>query len=321
MSTEIVSTIKNSLPINESIGSFLMDLFCWSKESMYRRLRGEIPFTYEEIVVIALKLDFSIDSLIGMRDSERALFDLILHKSTEPEDIYYEKIQMLTQFLEEVRESDSQNALLALNYIPYFFSMYLEFFPRFIYYKWLHQAEYIAPDCKMEEVSLPEKIINLRNYWDEKKTENSRGILILDRDIFVSALRDIDYFYRRNLINTEELQQLKADLLSLIDYLDYFTREEELRVGAKIEIYLSSINIPTSYSCFEYGGNTCCHIQIYGMDILMSHYPEAYLIQKQWIEQLKRYSTLITKSNEIERFEYFKQQRAYIQLLGEESYS
>ena len=53
------------------------------KEAVYRRLRGEVSFTREEVALISRRLGISIDQIIGNHLSDRVTFDLNLFKSSD----------------------------------------------------------------------------------------------------------------------------------------------------------------------------------------------------------------------------------------------
>lgn len=317
LNEEIVATIRNSLPANETIVSFLSDLFFWNKEAIYRRLRCEIAFSYEDLVLIAEKLNFSIDNIIRLNRSEQVLYDLSLQKATTPLDLYCEKREHLNLLSEKVCEFEGSNSLLAVNYIPFSFLIHYPMLTKFDYYKWMHQTYKITPDVSLSQIELPQQIIDIRKRWMEQDRSKSAITYIMDRNMFSSFIRDVEYFYQRNLISTQELEEFRADLISMVDNLLLYCNEGVSDTSAKMKVYISPIDITTNHTYLEYADTRCCYIMTYGIDILLSYYPEACETHKSWIERHRRHSTLITQCNEMERFEYFKTQRKLIMALGE----
>lgn len=313
---EIVATIRNSLPANEKIASFLSDLFFWSKEAIYRRLRGEIAFTCEEIIIMAAKLDFSIDNIVRFSQSERVIFDLSFQQSDNATDLYCEKRGQLIAISQEIYKSAGSESLFAINYIPFSFSMYFEMLSKFDYYKWKHQINSFKPDTKMCDIIVPQKIREMRDVWIKQERSNSTVSYILDNNVFLSLIRDVDYFYKRKLINEDELEAIKQDLLYLVDILIDLAQTGTAVTGAKVLLYLSPIDIISNHFYIEYDDSVCCYVQIYGIDVLTSYYPDAFQAQKEWIENYKKYSILITQSAEMERFCYFEKQREHILNMG-----
>ncbi|PXV65005.1 hypothetical protein CLV62_1083 [Dysgonomonas alginatilytica] len=62
------------MPDGEQIAPFLGNLLFLGKEAIYRRLRGDVVFTFEEFAVISTRLGFSVDSIAGLKQSDRMFF-------------------------------------------------------------------------------------------------------------------------------------------------------------------------------------------------------------------------------------------------------
>lgn len=61
LNTGLVNAVKEKLPSKENLANTLMDILYIGKEAIYRRLRGEVPFTLAEAAVISRKLGISLD--------------------------------------------------------------------------------------------------------------------------------------------------------------------------------------------------------------------------------------------------------------------
>ena len=49
LNDELVSAIRNSVSDDMNIANLLMDILSIGKEAVYRRLRGDVPFTFDEV--------------------------------------------------------------------------------------------------------------------------------------------------------------------------------------------------------------------------------------------------------------------------------
>jgi hypothetical protein len=88
------------------------------------------------------------------------------------------------------------------------------------------------------------------------------------------------------------------------------------RRGTEVEnevlIYISNINFEACYSHFKSKELEFSQISLYSIDTLTSYDLLICKTHKEWIDSLKRYSTLITRSGEIERIEFFNKQKELI---------
>ena len=87
---EFISTMREVTPKGGNLANILMDILCMSKEAIYRRLRGEVAFTFSEVAIIANQLGISLDKIIGNSMSGGAMFDLNVLDLADPMDTYYE---------------------------------------------------------------------------------------------------------------------------------------------------------------------------------------------------------------------------------------
>ena len=66
LNTGLISAMKEKLPQGTNLANLLMDILYIGKEAVYRRLRGEVPFTLAEAAVISQKIGISLDRITGM---------------------------------------------------------------------------------------------------------------------------------------------------------------------------------------------------------------------------------------------------------------
>ena len=81
---ELISTMREVTPKEGNLANILMDILCMSKEAIYRRLRGEVAFTFSEVAIIAGQLGISLDKIIGNSMSSGAMFDLNVLNLSDP---------------------------------------------------------------------------------------------------------------------------------------------------------------------------------------------------------------------------------------------
>ena len=73
----LIEAMKEKLPLKGQLADMLMDTLYIGKEAVYRRLRGEVPFTLQESALISRKLGISLDKIIGLSFKSNAMFNII----------------------------------------------------------------------------------------------------------------------------------------------------------------------------------------------------------------------------------------------------
>ena len=56
MVNELIGVMRERIPKGSNLANSLMEILCMGKEAIYRRLRGEVAFTFEEVSLISTKL-------------------------------------------------------------------------------------------------------------------------------------------------------------------------------------------------------------------------------------------------------------------------
>lgn len=314
----VIATIKRCLPDDEQLAPFLGDLLFLGKEAIYRRIRGDVVFTFDELATISLRLGFSIDSLAGIEQSERRNFDANLHLNHTPEDAYYHKLLETIEFFMDLNRATIVKGEFVSNHIPYVFCVFMNTMTKFRYYKWMHHSNAISVDCPMSELIVPAKILEAEKEWRDKTNQHAiHSTYMFDSNLFITTCRDIDYFYRSNLLNEQEVQCMQGELLALVDYFEEVSRTGVSVTGLPLNFYLIPFDLGANYMYFEYDNNKSCLIHIHTIEHLRSLDPHVCELQKNWIDVLKRYSIYITQSGEMQRLAYFKKQREHISMIGQ----
>lgn len=313
----IISTIKTRLPDGEQVAPFLMDLLFLGKEAIYRRLRGDVVFTFDEIAAISSKLGFSIDRIAGLKQSGRVFFDGNQHLSESLADTYCNILSDHAFFFEEMCKSKEVVGHFVHNRLPFAFSIYLENLSKFRYYKWMHLSNGFDAVPLMSEITVPANILALQKKWSEQiSTQKVHSTYIFDNNIFATLCRDINYFHKSNLVSAEEVVFIQGELLFLMDFFEESSRTGTAPSGADFLLYITPFDLSANYLSLEFDNNVACYIQIYHITHLRSFDLQICKSQKQWIDQLKRYSVFITQSGEMLRSAYFKKQREHILQIG-----
>ena len=93
--------ISKVLHPDQKVPVFLSELLNIGKEATYRRLRGEVPFSLYEAIIISKRLGISLDSLAGSVYNRNLAFELKAHSYYELDK---EDYRMFGEFLNNLKE-------------------------------------------------------------------------------------------------------------------------------------------------------------------------------------------------------------------------
>jgi len=307
----LIEEIRKNIPSGVNITNYLSDTLNIGRESAYRRIRGEINFTFEEVATLSQDLGFSIDNIVGMKQKQKALFNIHMLQEENYFEIYVNKMQEYGRLFREMSEKYETKARISINTLPYFFHVNYDLLSKFRIYKWLYQNKKVKSGCKFADFVMPSKIVDAHRgfYKDIQKVQNIT--VIMDDDVFWSVAKDIEYFYRRRLLSDDDLLAIKTEFNDLLNSIEQMVTDGFTRNGAKVEVYVSSVTLEASYLHFEYGDGQFSQVRIFSISAIDSFDKNLCNIQKEWIDSLKRFSVLVSGSGEIQRFEYMNKQREY----------
>ncbi|MDR3338809.1 MAG: hypothetical protein LBT25_01725 [Candidatus Symbiothrix sp.] len=316
----IMANISEKISDNIKPVEYLMTVLNIGKESAYRRMRGEIPFTFDEISELSLKLGFSVDEIIGKNMEERVFFDLQVNSSSRADESFLSMLEEYYKYMEIITSSPNVEVMASLNRIS--LVMFIEFDSLFklYYYNWIHQTSNVSLNHLFSDTVVPYNIMELRKKFIVQKKNLNNLNLIIDREIFLTTVREIQYYYNRKLITEEDVLVLKEELISLLKKIEIMMQRGTNDYGSTCNYYLSLLDVETNTNCSTSDNNIASLYWLYPVNVIAIYNQEICYMQKKWTESLKKFSVLITLSNEILQAEFIAKQKEFIEDITNELY-
>jgi hypothetical protein len=283
-----------------------------SRESVYRRIRGDISFTLEEIAKLSVDLGFSIDELIVEDMRSRVFFDLNINPSQNPAETFEVAFRQYFDPIFETPHVKNIESVMILNHVPLGFIIFFEHLFKFTYYRWMHQNQESSLKYFYSDVVLPDSLILLKQRAMENLKKIRSSTLILDSNVFLYLCREVQYFYKRRLLNEDEFFLLRDELLKLVDTVENMAQSGCLSTDTKYSIYLSALHIESSSRYIKLDDQT--KSQFFANSLIPMTVTNSNLcaVHKKWLDSMLKYATLITQSNEILQVKHFNKQRSYV---------
>jgi len=309
----LTKRILESIPDKKKQIKYLMDSLNISRESVYRRIRGCIPFTSDEVFKLARKLNFSVDEIIET-DISGGDYRSALQQKDMPfsQEHYFSNLLEHYRILELLEKAEKVDMMVSVNrLVPSFFTGFDKLF-RFNYYTWMHQCGGLPPNYAFSKVELPSSIISIQ-YKIKSKISSVKGItFIFDRYVIMRLIRDIQCYNNRKLISEAELSELRSEIALLIEQFEKYLQTGLDGSSSACLFYLSLLDVNMNSIYGSYDGNIIS-LQMPHIDIPAKiNKAEITEIHRNWIHSLKRNSILISQSNEIVQASFLNQQRENI---------
>lgn len=306
-----VRKILEAIPPEAKPVDYLMDILHLSRVSVYRRINCEVPFTYDEMFILIPALNLSLEEFFGKNKNNKTMF---FNGGSESDvcDFFYDILNASYDNFTRISLHSNNEIIISLNHLWLLFTFLHKNLFRFYYYKWIHTCS-VSFDTPFYEIEIPDKLLGMIYKIKNLKPTYKNISFILDRNVFLNAMIEIQYYYRRKLITTDDLRLITDDLRDIINVTYKRFREENM-----ISYYLSFLPL---YSNNLYISNDSGLRSVFGEHYIKPQETTDINIcvpHKKWLEYMKNYSIMISGSNEALQMDFIRRQREYLDFLIED---
>ncbi|MDR2408392.1 MAG: hypothetical protein LBE13_09830 [Bacteroidales bacterium] len=314
----LITKVRESIPKNIKTVEYLIGKLNISKESAYRRMRGDIPFSFDEVTVLALDLNLSVDEIVGNDIENRVFFDLQVNDLVNSEESFLAMFKEYCKCIEKISKSKEKEMLISINRLCLFLLIKYDSLFKLFYYKWIHQTNNISVNPLFSKVIIPDEILAIKNKCKIVMQKLNNITFIVDRNMFLSIVREIQYYYSRKLISDKDMALLKQELINLINDMEDLMQKGCTESGSTYNFYLSMLDIETNTAWANGDDTNGSLFWIYSVNSVTVYNEKINYMHKKWIETLKKYSVLITQSNEILQVKFIDKQREHIENIAQD---
>lgn len=218
--------IKGKSKTNSSFVDDLADLLAVSKDSAYRRIRGETPLQFDEIRKLSIEYNVSVDEFFGIDSSHVTFQNSIIENSG------FKLINFLKTILEDLKglqAYDKKTVIFAAKDIPPFHFFQFPELTKFKLYFWLQNVENSVAlnGKKYNEFTNVHDYLGLTySLWESYVRMPSTEIWS-DETVNI-VLRHIFYFYDSEMLGKSEAFKILEELDILLEHI-----KKEAELGSK----------------------------------------------------------------------------------------
>jgi len=310
-----IAEIKKLFSKNSVMVDTLADILRIERGAVYRRLRQDVPFTFNEIAVIARHLNISIDSMIGLENNKNVLFQLQFMDFKSPQETDYHLFNIYIKFLQTLNKEDNSERVSIFNVLPHDLFYGFDYLLRFYLFVWNYHS-LKDKSINFHHALIPPEMSRLFNEYMMEMKNFNKTYFVFDNGLFRFFVDRVHYFNSIRMVEKEDVSKIKEDLLSLLDYMEKMAITGQFKeTGNAVNIYISDIDITTGYTYFEAPTVHISMIKVFIMSYITSYDRNTFEKTKSWINALIKISTLITLTNEKQRVLFFENQRKIINEL------
>lgn len=311
---EFVRELQQKIPQRSELINVISDILHLEKEPVSRRLSQRVNFTVSEMGILARELNISLDALL-YRESQIQWVPLILESphSVKSIDELCDIIDSNCEEMNEISEDPCEFGTVFNSY-PIEYYMHHPSLMKFMFFKWGHYFVGTEEFDDFAKWKLPNRLENLKDRLDNIFDRLDKVLYIWDETLIWTLVNEIDFFYRMEILNSEDLLQIKKDLkeslVNLEKYISGLFNPE--KASRNVSFYVSNMNLGVT-GTYMFSEKNHLYSFKTNFTFLSSdrNYNNFYEIRK-WINSFKNISVLISDSGPLERKSFFVKQHKII---------
>ena len=309
---EFMSVIREKVPHKATLANAITDLLDIDKDAVYRRLRGDVYFSFTEMALIARSLGVSLDKIAGIENVQSRPAQMNLSNQVSPTSIDYEMFNGHVDLLKAIKDEPDTQIMEASNIIPHYLYQDYEHLTRYHIFRWNH-AGFHGDVLTFDEIKIPEKLRILQKQTCQYARHISSTTYVWDNMLFQRLAANVNYFAKVRLIKEDDVALIKKDLTMFLENLKNIANKgKHDETGKQISIFISDVASDSNYSCLKTRNINLTLLRAFVLNATVTFDTEVFNMAMAWINSMQRKSTLISVSGEIMRAMYFDKQQEIV---------
>ena len=312
---EFVSVIQKRISRKSTLVNTIAELLEVDKAAVYRRLRGNVGFSFNEMVVIARNFGISLDEIAGIDTEQCRSIKLSLTKHVDPSEVDYAIFNDYIYTLKSIKDEPDTKIMEGGNIFPNYLFFDYEYITRVIMFRW-SQSSHFGKRLPFHEITIPERMRDLQLQASFYARHIKSTTYVWDNRIFDLFVSSVKFFAQVRLIKEEDLALIKNDLIAFLNDLEQLAITGKHRdTGNDVFLYIGDLNADSNFGFIEAKDLKISLFRAFLLNSFSSMESLLFDEISSWLHSALRLTTLISVSGESIRTAFFNTQREIINTL------
>jgi hypothetical protein len=310
--TTFLNQVKLNLSPSLSFVDDLAELLNISRDSAYRRIRGETVLSLDEVKKICSHYKVSLDTLLSP-NSEMVTFN---NRKIDQHHFTFDMwLKSVLSNLEMICSFPEKELIYAAKDIP-FFHYYsfpkLAAFKMFFWMKTYHSYPQFA-DVKYNPDAISKDLLQVGKKLRDRYAEIP-SIEIWSDETAVVTRRQIEYYHEIGVITTDQAHELCDEYSHMLDTIQHYARHgKKENNSASFSMYKNDILIAETTIFFKMGDKRVTFLTYNTMNVLTTSNERFCKNMEEYLTNVINKSIQISTSGEKERAKFFNRMQDSIQ--------
>lgn len=300
----LFEAVKARLAPDVSPVWFIMDVLSVGKEAAYRRLRGEVPLSLRESVLLANELGISLNEVANCGPGRIHNYQIYHMDFETPDEADYGVLQAYLDNLRRGSSDPFSQLAVTTNVFPQQLYLHYPAIARFSVFKWIHQSGK-SPLKAYHEVRVADRLQQVLRDFRQAYLSQKTTFFLFDHQLCHSLVHGLKYFSSVGLLREEDRESIRSEACNLLDYMERIATGGQYENGNPVYMYVSDLHFNKSFYNIRAGEYRLSMIKACVLNYLYSTDRNCYDKMDGWLHSRRRLSTLISRSAEPRRIAFF----------------
>jgi len=297
--------IKNRLPASVSFSDELAELLSISRDSAYRRIRGETVLSLDEVKKLYDRFGVSIDSILSGSSRMVTFHRRVVSHADYPVEQWLSSLLKNLTYLGSFKNHELIFSAKDVPVFHYFRLRHLSSFKLFFWMKTLLGDPKFASK-KFGPSAVPNEMTGLAERVGLKYS-SLNSVEIWNEDVFYDTLKQIEFYHECGFFeNADDPKILCDELDELLNHIKAEAVLGEKEEGGKFTMFDNEILIADNTVFARMGDKRSVYVNQNALNLLLT-FQEPFCQQtEEYLRNLMKQSTQISITGERERNRFFK---------------
>jgi len=313
---EFISAMLEVVPQRATLTRTITDILGIDKDAVYRRMRGEVDFSFVEMAVLARKMGISLDTLAGI-DTERCkTIRISLPIHVDPTEVDYSMFSDYISALKFIKDEPDTKIMEGGNLLPHYIYYDYDYITRVFLFRWSQSSKF-GKSLPFHEIIIPERLRDMQKQASYYSRHIKSTIYVWDNRIFEQFLSLVKFYAHVRLIREEDVFMIKQDMLTLLDDIEKMAVTGKHKdTGNDVAIYIGELNADSNFGYIESKSIHLCQFRAFLLNAFTSWESLLFDEISSWLNSALKLTTLISVSGEKIRTDFFAAQRDLVDMLA-----
>jgi BetR domain-containing protein len=312
--TTFLNQVKLNLPPNLSFVDQLAELLTISRDSAYRRLRGDTVLSLDEVKKICSHYNVSLDTLLSPNSEMVSFHNRKIDQAHFTFEMWLKSILSNLEMISSFPEKELVYVAKDIPFFHYYAFPRLAAFKMFFWMKTYHRYPQYA-DVNYSPDLISKELLQIgKRLWD-RYTEIPTVEIWSDETAVVTQ-RQIEYYHDIGVITASEAHELCDEYSRMLEHIQLYARNDtKENNSSRFSMYKNDILIAETTIFFKMGDKRVTFLTYNTMNVLTTSNERFCENMEYFLTNVINKSIQISTSGEKERAKFFNRMQNSIQQL------